>query len=114
MEAGISACILTGKFEEIQLLYTTLTLEEVYATILYYLHNLEQIKSYVADWLEFSHQARREAKENPSPVAQRLRVLRDEIDAYPPEEREAARQRLIARVRRERNLPVTTESVEAA
>lgn len=85
--------------EEIQQLYPSLTLEEVYATVLYYLHDQERVGKYVADWLEFSLQAREEARRNPSPVAQRLLALRDEINAYPPEEREAARQRIIARER---------------
>src|SRR5438876_3913037 len=65
--------------EEIQRLFPTLSLEEVYATLLYYLHNREQIGRYVADWLEFSHQARAAARENPSPVAERLLALREEI-----------------------------------
>jgi uncharacterized protein (DUF433 family) len=88
--------------EEIQRQFPTLTLEEVYVTILYYLHNREQIGRYVAAWLEFSHQAREEARLNPSPVAKRLLALRDEINAYPPAEREAARRQIIERERTKR------------
>ena len=88
--------------EEIQRQFPTLTLEEVYATILYYLHSRERVGRYVADWLEFSHQAREEARRNPSPVAQRLLALRDEINAYPPAEREAARRQIIERERAKR------------
>jgi uncharacterized protein (DUF433 family) len=46
--------------EEIAQYYTTLSLEEVYATILYYLHNKEAVSKYVADWLEYCHQSRLE------------------------------------------------------
>ena len=81
--------------EEIQRMYPTLSLEEVHATILYYLHNKDQTGRYVADWLQWSCQSRREAQTNPSPTARRLLALRDEINAYPPNEREAARQRIL-------------------
>ena len=36
--------------EEIAQTYTTLTLEQVYATILYYLQNQEAVSQYMADW----------------------------------------------------------------
>lgn len=88
--------------EEIQRAYPSLSLEEVYATILYYLHNQEQMGAYLADYLEYCRQARERARNNPSPAAQRLLALREEINAYPPEEREAARQRIIERERAKR------------
>ena len=85
--------------EEIQQQYSTLSMEEVYATILYYLHDPVTVGKYVADWLEWSHQAHKAAHENPSYAAQRLRNLRKEIESYPPEEQEAARQRIRERER---------------
>lgn len=88
--------------EEIQRAYPSLSLEEVYATILYYLHNKEEIGAYLADYLDYCHRVRKEAAENPSPAAQRLLALREEINSYPPEEREAARQRIIAREKAKR------------
>ena len=100
--------------EEIQRLFPSLTLEEVHATILYYLHNQEQVGRYVADWLDWSHQARQAAQANPSPAAQRLHRLREEINYYPPEEREAARQRVIARERATQGQAADTRSAEAA
>ena len=58
--------------EEIANIYTSLTLEQVYATILYYLHNKEEVSKYIADWLEWGHKMREEQKRNPPPVVQRL------------------------------------------
>jgi uncharacterized protein (DUF433 family) len=42
--------------------FDTLTLEEVYATILYYLHNKEAVGKYITDWLDYSHQSQEEAR----------------------------------------------------
>jgi uncharacterized protein (DUF433 family) len=39
--------------------FDTLTLEEVYATILYYLRNQEAVDAYIAAWLEHGPQMRR-------------------------------------------------------
>lgn len=64
--------------EEIAKTYSSLNLEMVYATILYYLHNKDQVSQYIADWLEWGHQMREEQKRNPSPAAKRLQQLRDE------------------------------------
>jgi uncharacterized protein (DUF433 family) len=64
--------------EEIAKIYTTLTLEEVYATILYYLHHKQDIDRYLQDWLEWGHQQRQAQAENPSPAIQRLRTLKAE------------------------------------
>lgn len=41
--------------EEINASYRTITLEQVYATILYYLHDPETVGKYLADWMEYSH-----------------------------------------------------------
>ncbi|NES18129.1 MAG: DUF433 domain-containing protein [Symploca sp. SIO3E6] len=67
--------------EEIAQTYPSLSLEQVYATILYYLHNKEAVSQYVADWLEWSHQQRKAQQLNPSPSALRLRQLRVEQKA---------------------------------
>ena len=55
--------------------YHTVTLEQVYATILYYLQNKEKVGTYLADYLEFSRKAREEQAKNPSPAVVRLRQL---------------------------------------
>ena len=42
--------------EEITQTYLSLTREQVYATILYYLDNKKAVSKYVAEWLEWHHQ----------------------------------------------------------
>jgi uncharacterized protein (DUF433 family) len=67
--------------EEIAQIYTSLTLEQVYATILYYLHNKEAVSKYIADWLEWGHRMREEQRRNPPPVVQRLMQIKAEKEA---------------------------------
>ncbi|MDY7015880.1 MAG: DUF433 domain-containing protein [Cyanobacteriota bacterium] len=64
--------------EEIQQLYPSLSLAEVYATILYYLQNRESVSQYVQDWLEWSHQQRKQQAANPHLATERLRRLKAE------------------------------------
>ncbi|MGL5059634.1 MAG: DUF433 domain-containing protein [Microcoleus sp.] len=64
--------------EEIQQFYPSLTLAEVYTTILYYLLNKESVSQYIQDWLEWSHQQRKLQAANPHPAAERLRKLKAE------------------------------------
>ena len=66
--------------EEIAEQFQTITLEDVYATILYYLNNKEEVRTYLADWLEFCRQQREEQIRNPSPARQRFRQLKAEAD----------------------------------
>ncbi len=67
--------------EEIAKIYTTLSLEQVYATILYYLHNQETISNYIADWLDWGQKMRQEQRRNPSPVVRKLMQLKAESEA---------------------------------
>jgi len=67
--------------EEIAQIYTSLTLEQVYATILYYLHNKEAVSNYITDWLESGHKMREEQRRNPSPVVQKLIQFKAEREA---------------------------------
>lgn len=67
--------------EQIARRFSTLTLEQVYATILYYLHHKETIDRYIADWLEFSRQAREEqARKHPEWI-EKMRRLKSEQEA---------------------------------
>lgn len=67
--------------EEIVQSYPSVTLEQVYATILYYLHNKEAVSAYIADWLEWSHRAQEEQRRNPPPVVVKLMKLKAEREA---------------------------------
>lgn len=66
--------------EAIQEAFPSLTLEQVYATILYYLRNKQSMNDYLAEWLEFSRRARAEQDQNPPPAVLRLRALKVEIE----------------------------------
>ena len=67
--------------EEINQSYPSLSLEEIYATILYYLHNKETVTKYIEDWLEWGHQQRKKQAQNSHPAAARLRKLKAEREA---------------------------------
>ncbi|MEQ8465912.1 DUF433 domain-containing protein [Coleofasciculus sp. E1-EBD-02] len=67
--------------EEIANTYPSLTLEQVYATILYYLQHKEAVDTYMTDWLEWAERMREEQRRNPPPVAEKLRKLRAEREA---------------------------------
>ncbi|BBH42752.1 MAG: DUF433 domain-containing protein [Microcystis aeruginosa K13-05] len=67
--------------EEIANTYPSLTLEQVYATILYYLHEKEKVSQYITDWLEWGRKMREEQQKNPPPSVERLRKLKAEITA---------------------------------
>ncbi|MEH1768859.1 MAG: DUF433 domain-containing protein [Nostoc sp.] len=60
--------------EEIAQTYPSLNLEQVYATILYYLENRETVSKYFTDWIEHGERMRAEQRLNPSPA--RLRFVR--------------------------------------
>lgn len=62
--------------EEIAEQFHTVTLEQIYATILYYLHYQSKVDAYLADWLEFSRTMREEQQRNPSPARIRFRQIR--------------------------------------
>jgi uncharacterized protein (DUF433 family) len=64
--------------EEIAEIYTTLSLEQVYATILYYLHYHEQVRAYLTEWLEYSDRMYAEQQRNPTPAMLRLRKIKAE------------------------------------
>ena len=55
--------------------YHTVTLEQVYATILYYLQNREKVGAYLEGYLEYCRKAREEYEKNPPPGVIRLRKI---------------------------------------
>ena len=66
------------KPEEIAQRFPSLTLEQIYATILYYLHNRAKVEAYMKEWLEWGERMRAEQDRNPPPVVIRLRALKAE------------------------------------
>ena len=64
--------------DAIHVRFPTLTLEQIYAAILYYLHNREKIDAYVTNWLEYGRRMRAQQDRNPPPVVVRLRALKQE------------------------------------
>jgi uncharacterized protein (DUF433 family) len=58
--------------------FPNLKIEQVYATILYYLNNREKVEKYLLDWLSFSQEMREKQAENPPPVILRLQKFKEE------------------------------------
>ena len=56
--------------------FPSLTLEKVYATILYYLQNKQAVESYITGWLEHGRRMREEQDMKPPPVVLHLRELK--------------------------------------
>lgn len=67
--------------EEIADAYPTLTLEQVYATITYYLRDKGRVEAYLEEWIEHGRRMWAEQERNPTPVMRRLRQLRAEQEA---------------------------------
>ena len=64
--------------EEIATRFPTLNLEQIYATILYYLHNKDQVHAYMTEWVEHGNRMRAEQERHPTPVMLKLRRLKAE------------------------------------
>ena len=59
--------------EEITDYFKSITLEQVYATILYYLHHKEIVSKYMENWIDHGRQMRKEQELNPSHSILQLR-----------------------------------------
>jgi uncharacterized protein (DUF433 family) len=64
--------------EEIAIRYPSLSLEQIYATITYYLANQQEVEIYLEAGRRAIEQAARAQEENPPEVVKRLRRLRQE------------------------------------
>jgi uncharacterized protein (DUF433 family) len=62
--------------EEIVQSYPSLTLEQVYATVTYYLHNEAAVRVYLEEWLDFGRRMREEQARNPDAWSARVRELK--------------------------------------
>ena len=56
--------------------FPTLSLDQIYATILYYLNHRKKMDAYMKDWLTYGQRMRSEQEENPPPVVVRLQALK--------------------------------------
>jgi uncharacterized protein (DUF433 family) len=63
--------------EDIVNRFPSLTLEQIYATILYYLQDKEKIEKYITEWLEYGRIMRAEQDKNPPPIVVKLRALKE-------------------------------------
>jgi uncharacterized protein (DUF433 family) len=62
--------------EAIAPLFPTVTLEQVYATVLFYLQNPVTVGQYVSDWLDYTLKAEAEQDNHPDPVIQCLKEIK--------------------------------------
>lgn len=60
--------------EEIARNQPMLSLEQIYATILYYLHNRQAVEQYMDNWLEWNRRVREEQVRSPHPGIIKLRA----------------------------------------
>lgn len=67
--------------EQIAQRFDTITLEQVYATILYYLQNREVIEKYYADWIAWGREMRARQEPISDDLRQRLRRAREQLAA---------------------------------
>lgn len=65
--------------EEISSLYTQISLENIYSTILYYLHNKVLVTQYMVNWLKNSENCAKQQDENPALHIIRVKKLKNQI-----------------------------------
>src|SRR5262245_39819315 len=68
--------------DEIARRFDTLTLEQVYATILYYLHNQVAVREYLTRWIEFGRQAREDQNQRCPDFVEKIRRLRADASQH--------------------------------
>nr|VFJ90839.1 MAG: Protein of unknown function (DUF433) [Candidatus Kentron sp. H]VFJ91866.1 MAG: Protein of unknown function (DUF433) [Candidatus Kentron sp. H]VFJ98529.1 MAG: Protein of unknown function (DUF433) [Candidatus Kentron sp. H] len=68
--------------EEIAVRYPALTLEQVYATITFYLHNRPEVDRYLERWRRYAEQAWQQQQRDPSPAIRRPRALKQQRRAH--------------------------------
>ncbi len=61
--------------------FPTLSAEQIYAAILYYLKNRERMDAYLAKWLEHGRRMREEQSRNPTPTMLKLRRIKEALKA---------------------------------
>jgi uncharacterized protein (DUF433 family) len=61
--------------DELAVRFPTLTLEQIYAVLLYYHHNQQMVDAYLADWLEEGRKRWEEQSKNPTSDMSKVRKL---------------------------------------
>ena len=61
--------------------FPTLSMEQLYATILYYLNHRNRMDAYLANWVEYGRNMRQQQAAAPTPAILRLRDARAEKEA---------------------------------
>ncbi|RMI07082.1 MAG: DUF433 domain-containing protein [Calditrichaeota bacterium] len=64
--------------EEICECFPTLRLDQIYATILYYLLHRDEMDRYMKEWLEHGERMREKQRLHPPPVVEKLRKIHSE------------------------------------
>lgn len=64
--------------EAIAARFPSLSLEQVYAAITYYLHNEDRVRQYLANWIEQGRRMRDEQQRSPSAAVTRVRNVKAE------------------------------------
>lgn len=67
--------------EEISLRYPSVSLEEVYATITFYLHNQKDIDRYLSTWKKHAEDEWKKQQQSPSPLVRRLQARKKSHEA---------------------------------
>jgi len=67
--------------EEVAQRFPALSLESIYAAILYYLQHRQKMDAYLVDWLEWGKAMRKQQECNPLPVILRLRAAKQALQA---------------------------------
>ncbi len=63
--------------KQIREIYPSLHLEQIYATILYYLQNRRQVTHYLENWLKEIRQAREIQEKQPPSIVRKLRRIKE-------------------------------------
>ena len=66
---------------EIDERFPTLSVEQIYATILYYLNNRERMDAYLSAWLQHGRRMLEEQARNPTPMMLELRRIKADCRA---------------------------------
>jgi uncharacterized protein (DUF433 family) len=80
--------------EQIAERYPSLSLEQVYATILYYLHDRPTVEAYLTDFLSWQRQVREAQSRAHSAAAKGVLQVKEELAKYSVDERPEALRRL--------------------